>query len=485
MKTPYGFLPFRFERRGKNILLINDVGDHHFLSNEIFQKFIEQKLDAKNDDLLDLQSKFMTCIENLPQNIELLATRYRTKKRNLYESTALHMFVITQRCNQKCAYCHASSAPEDAGTNYDMDFQTARRCVDLVFASPSPHIKIEFQGGEPTLNFPTIIEIVTYAKEINQEAKKNLEFVICTNLTRITEDHVKFIKNNQIIVSTSLDGPRDLHNRYRRFHNGTGTYDIVIENLNIVRNEIGYDNVSALMTTTPYNIKYLKEVIDEYIRQSFSSIFIRMINPYGAAAHSSREFGYSESKFVSAYRNALEYIINLNLSGISISEEYATLMLFRIMTPFSDGFVDLQSPSGAGIGGAIYDINGDVYIADEARMLAKMNGDKTFCLGNVHQNSWKDMFCGEKLKNITEATCIESLPGCAWCVYQPYCGTDPIRNYIQFGRYDAGGKRSEACNKNKAIFDLLFEYLEEGRDDIQDVFWSWITNRNVSNVAIN
>jgi sulfatase maturation enzyme AslB (radical SAM superfamily) len=56
------------------------------------------------------------------------------------------MVVVTLRCNQICSYCHASSKDVNA-KNYDMDLNTARKVVDMIFESPSPSIKIEFQGA--------------------------------------------------------------------------------------------------------------------------------------------------------------------------------------------------------------------------------------------------------------------------------------------------------------------------------------------------
>lgn len=78
------------------------------------------------------------------------------------------------------------------------------------------------------------------------------------------------------------------------------------------------------------------------------------------------------------------------------------------MTPFSTGFVDLQSPSGAGIAGAIYFYNGDVYPADEARMLAT-TGDEKFKMGNVFKDEYTSMFQSRVLKDIVWNSCVECL----------------------------------------------------------------------------
>ena len=88
--------------------------------------------------------------EALP--VELLAVKLRTRKRRLAELTALHMFVVTLRCEHTCRYCQVSRQ-STAESEFDMSEETAEAALELVFRSPSPQIKIEFQGGESLLNF--------------------------------------------------------------------------------------------------------------------------------------------------------------------------------------------------------------------------------------------------------------------------------------------------------------------------------------------
>ena len=210
-------------------------------------------------------------------------------------------------------------------------------------------------------------------------------------------------------------------------------------------------------------------------------MFLRSLNPYGLAAEKPEELGYSMSYFSQKFEDTLDYIIDLNLKGTNFSEFFTTLLLTRILTPFSTGFVDLQSPSGAGISGVIYDYNGDVYPADEARMLSRM-GDKRFLMGNVFTDSFADIFGGATLREIVNKSIVEVMPGCASCVYRTYCGADPIRSYLETG--DVMGKRpgSSFCEKNKAIFEIIFRKLREQDDDVMDVFWSWISRRPLSEV---
>ncbi len=483
MSQTYRFLPFRFERLADQVLLANDIGEYLFVNEPTFEALVRKQLDPTCQEYKDLKAKSLIWDGQLHHVIDLLATKFRTKKQFLYNFTSLHMFVLTRRCNQKCLYCHASSVGSDSAAFFDMDRATAKKCVDLAFMSPSPAIKIEFQGGEPLLNFEILKEIVEYAGEVNEKAGKHLEFVICSNLLALDKKKLDYIKSKNIFISTSLDGPRHLHDTFRKKRDGGGSYETVTRHLALAQAELGRDKVSALMTVTRSNIERLNEVVEEYLKLNLGSIFLRMINPLGFAYREWDKVGYSVEAFIRAYIKTLEYIIQINRSGVHFPEMLATILLARIQTPFSTGFVDLQSPAGVGISGVIYDINGDVYVSDEARMLSQATGDKKFCIGNVHHHSWSEIFGDTKLREIIRYSCIEALPGCAWCVFQPYCGADPVRNYAVYGEMIGKRPENDFCRKHKALFRLFFGYLARNDNETENIFWSWLTNRSLDEIA--
>lgn len=476
----YKILPFNYEEKFGEILITGLAGDFYFLSKESFSALISHALDSKSTVYQDLKSKHFIADskENLYTAIDSTANRYRSKKGFLKYFTVLHMMVITLRCNQKCQYCQVSCAEENA-SQYDMKPQTARKIIDFIFQTPSKSVKIEFQGGESLLNWETIQESVLYAKELNKKYSKNLEFVICTNLTSKINNKMDFIKEHNIAISSSLDGTKEIHDYHRIHKDGSGTYDVFMKNLNFVRaNNSEINNVGALMTTTSFSLTRIKDIVDEYIYHSFDGIFLRSINPYGFANENKNKIGYGADAFVRMYKEGLEYIIQKNKEGIFFPEYYTTLLLTRILTPFPTAFVDLQSPSGAGISGVIYDYNGDIYPADEGRMLARM-GDQYFKMGNVYENSYQEVFNGKMIRKLVENSCLEIMPVCSECVYSPYCGADPIRNYLE--TKDVIGDRidSDFCRKNTAIFDYLFSILKQNDPETMDILWSWIQRKPI------
>ena len=112
-----------------------------------------------------------------------------------------------------------------------MSKETADKALALVFRSPSPLIKIEFQGGEPLINFGLIQYIVENAEAINRVEKRDLEFVIATNLALISDEILNYCKAHNILISTSLDGPADLHNRNRPRPGGNPINELSLESI--------------------------------------------------------------------------------------------------------------------------------------------------------------------------------------------------------------------------------------------------------------
>src|SRR5215472_14342094 len=124
---------------------------------------------------------------------ELLAIKLRTRYKRLSEFTGLHIFVVSLRCEHSCPYCQVYRQSQDK-QQYDMTEGMPSKAIDLTLRSPSTNIKIEFQGGEPLLNFDVIKYIILEAKERNRTIRKNLAFVIATNLALATEEILQFCR---------------------------------------------------------------------------------------------------------------------------------------------------------------------------------------------------------------------------------------------------------------------------------------------------
>ena len=478
----YKLLPFRFCKIDSRYFLSNDTGEYIFLEQNKFQSLINKKIEENSEPFYELISKFFIVEpSNLESTIEILATKFRTKKNFILNSTILHMIVPTLHCNSKCLYCQVSSKDSSA-KNCVMNFKTAKEIIYLIFQSRSDNIKIEFQGGEPLLQFELIKKIVKYSQKLSKYYHKNLEFVICTNLTLIDEEQLKFISKYPIWISTSLDGSKKIHDQNRPLRNGKSSYDLFIKKLKLTRSIIGTNRISALLTVTKIGLLNHREIVNEYINNQFHSIFLRSLNPFGLAIKNKSELEYSTSEFIDYYKKSLLYILQINIDGYFLVEEYSAIILKKILTPFSTAFVDLQSPSGLGLSCALYNYDGKIYASDEGRMLAE-TGDDTFYLGSIN-NNYEDIFSGDKIKNFIENSIAETLPECSSCPFVPFCGADPVRNYVEQNDLIGNRMKSNFCFKNKQIIKFLLEIIEKNDSKIMSVFWSWITHRALKQVEL-
>jgi uncharacterized protein len=270
-------LPIRFERlRADRYLVNNFVGDGLLLTHQELDRIVSLDL-VPGDGLYERAfEKLLVSAKGQQSQLQLLAMRLRSRMAFLQQPTALHIFVVTLRCEHSCPYCQVSRRSVDRD-RYDMSTDTAMRALRVALSAPPPTIKIEFQGGEPLLNFPLIRQIVEAARR-DKPPSKTIEFVIATNLALLDDDVLAFCRENSILLSTSLDGPADLHNRNRP-RPGGNSHQMAVDGIRRAQTTLGHDQVGALMTTTEASLDRVEDIINEYLRLDLEGIFLRPLSP--------------------------------------------------------------------------------------------------------------------------------------------------------------------------------------------------------------
>jgi His-Xaa-Ser system radical SAM maturase HxsB len=449
---------YKFKRFDhSNILVVNDYGRWVFLSNEEFDKLRKEDIDSelykKLDDILLTE-------KNSRELIELI----RTKNMLICQGPSLHIVVPTLRCNQKCLYCHSKAKPSDA-KGFDMDKETAKKVVDFIFQSPSQHISIEFQGGEPLLNFPMVKYIIEYSEELNRRYKKDLKLGLVTTLTLMTDEILDFLVKHRVGICTSLDGPEELHNKNRPYLGGGASYKDVVKWIKPIWNKSPF-KLNALMVPTRFSLNYAKEIVDEYIEKGLDRIQIKFLNKLGYAEKSWDKIGYTPEEFLEYWRKSLDYIITLNKKGNSLYEVITKHILEKIFTDGNSTYLDLMSPCGAAIGQLAYDQNGDIFTCDEARMY------ELFKLGNVKNDSYKDVLTSTQTCSIVAASTNDTLL-CDACIWKPYCGVCPVCNYSEQGNLIPKLALSNRCKIYKGIFEYIFQKILLD-NEAKEVFMKWL-----------
>jgi uncharacterized protein len=142
----------------------------------------------------DLKAKHIIYDDTCSPLLDVLATKIRTKYDHLSGGTKLHILVVTLRCEHSCQYCQVSRQTTTKG-EFDMSEATANRSISLILDSPSPHVTLELQGGEPLLAFDMIRYIVPRAKEQARMRGKGLDIVVTTNLACATDDMLTYFRD--------------------------------------------------------------------------------------------------------------------------------------------------------------------------------------------------------------------------------------------------------------------------------------------------
>lgn len=470
--TGIKLLPFNFKRlnSGKE-LIISMVGDYLIVPYGTVKDLVNKNTSKLSEDLYyDLLSNHIISDSDNIKSLELLANRYRAKKTNAFNFAQLHIFVITLRCDHTCQYCQVSRVSQNK-EKFDFSHLNLYKGINLMLASPENDITMEFQGGEALLAFDLIKDAIAYTKEEAKKLNKRINYVVCTNLAPINSEILEFCKLENVLVSCSLDGHEELHNENRK-RPGRNSYSLVEKGLNLSFEIVGRENVSALMTTTTLSLEHPIKIIDEYRKFGFKSIFLRPISPYGFATKN-KNSNYQTDEFIKFYSEGLDYILELNRNGEYFKETYTSILLKKILTAYSENYVDLMSPSGLINSVIVYDYDGKIFLSDESRMLAQMK-DFTFQIGTVN-DSWETLLANPVIEKIGDAGINDCLAGCSTCAYNIYCGADPVVHHATQGDMYGFRPDSSFCQRNMSVLDIIFNKIDEEPDTLE-IFKSWVNN---------
>jgi His-Xaa-Ser system radical SAM maturase HxsB len=455
------------------VLVSNDLGDYAVLTASESAALSAGGASLPALRRMDLDARNLLHPRPPEAWSKLERAAHRTRKSFLLEGPALHIFVVTLRCDHSCQYCQVSRAKLDA-SGFDMSEDDAEAALDRVFESPAETLTIEFQGGEPALRFDLVRRIVEGADRRNADAGKALRFSMVSTLHHLDRRALEFCAEHGIHLSTSIDGGPAVHDAQRP--NPTrDAWSRTIGTLSEARAVLGHEGVVALPTVTRRALDDPRGLVDLYRELGFSSIFLRPVSPYGFARKTRRSLGYDMPAFLRFYETALDYILELNTRDIAFEEVYASVLLRHIMTPFHSGYVDLRSPAGAGLGVLVYNYDGQVYPSDEARMAAE-TGDARFALGPVSR-PLDELLASPAMRWLRAGAVAEELPGCRECAFVPFCGADPVYHAAVQG--DPIGRRGESdfCAKHLGLFRLLFRRLADADPETLRTFTAWATAR--------
>ncbi len=458
----------QFRALGGKVLVTAEGGRSAVLSEADYRRYLSGKVSAEEDLGKELADKGF-----LRNRQDFRGLAEESLRRNLldWRGPNVHTVVVTLRCNFKCLYCHASVV-DPSRTDMDMTPETAQAVVDLIFQSPSPTLMIEFQGGEPLLNWPVVKFITRYARKKNEAHGKTLHLGLISNFSLLDDEKIDFLLEQGVSFCTSLDGPAEVHNANRVFWGGN-THEQVTAGLRRIqeRRKAGAkaDSPNAICTVTRNSFGHHQAIVDQLVGLGLERIQLGPLDPVGFARRSWSKIGYTSAEYLEFYERTLDYAIALNLKGVKVYEKMAMILLLRMLEGEHWRF-----PNADGLARLAYNWNGDVYTGEDARLLAN-EGDEFFKLGNAAGARLGDLLDHPTVKAAALAASTGGQPMCFQCAYQKSCTVMPVYNFETqaslWGQMPSNGW----CEKMMGIFDILNRKLED--PGARRVLESWLEYR--------
>ena len=235
--------------------------DKEQLVESVWQKY-RDKDGVCSSDILECYNQVEQLEKNKklfsPDTFEPMAGKLKQKTAGVVKALCLH---VAHTCNLNCAYCFASQGKYN-GDRAVMSFETGKRALDFLVENSGTrrNLEVDFFGGEPLMNFDVVKKLVAYARSIEKEKNKNFRFTLTTNGVLIDDDVIEFANKEMSNVVLSLDGRKEVHDRYRVDYNGKGSWEKIVPKFQKLVEARGGKNYYMRGTFTHQNPDFLNDI---------------------------------------------------------------------------------------------------------------------------------------------------------------------------------------------------------------------------------
>lgn len=191
-------------------------------------------------------------------SFEPMAGTLKARTSGVVKALCLH---IAHTCNLNCSYCFASQGKYH-GERALMSFEVGKRALDFLVENSGTrrNLEVDFFGGEPLMNFEVVKKLVAYARSIEKEKNKNFRFTLTTNGVLVDDDVIDFSNKEMSNVVLSLDGRKEVHDRYRVDYAGNGSWEKIVPKFQKFVNARGGKNYYMRGTFTHANPDFLEDI---------------------------------------------------------------------------------------------------------------------------------------------------------------------------------------------------------------------------------
>lgn len=227
--------------------IISELCEKYNVDKDEVAECLEQIEELKADDQLFT-----------PDTYENMAPELKKRTSGVIKALCLH---VSHACNLVCEYCFAGQGRYH-GKSALMSFDVGKRALDFLIENSGSrrNLEVDFFGGEPLLNFDVVKRLVAYARSVEKEHNKNFRFTLTTNGMLIDDEVIDFCNREMSNVVLSLDGRREIHDRYRVDAKGNGSYDVIVPKFRRLVEARGDKSYYMRGTFTHANPDFLKDI---------------------------------------------------------------------------------------------------------------------------------------------------------------------------------------------------------------------------------
>ncbi len=368
-----------------------------------------------------------------PDTFESMAGKLKEKTSGVVKALCLH---IAHTCNLNCSYCFASQGKYH-GDRAVMSYEVGKRALDFLIENSGSrrNLEVDFFGGEPLMNFEVVKQLVAYARSVEKEKDKNFRFTLTTNGMLIDDEVIEFANREMSNVVLSLDGRKEIHDRFRVDYAGKGSFDRIVPKFQKLVEARGGKNYYMRGTFTHANPDFLTD-IKTMLDLGFTEL---SMEPVVCASGDPSELTEEDKPIVmEQYEKLAELMIKRD-------DEGKPFTFYHYMIDLKGGPCIYKRISGCGSGTEYMAVTpwGDLYPCHQ------FVGEEGFKLGDI----WQGVTNTEAQREFADCN-VYARPDCHSCWAKLYCSggcaanayhsTGSVRGIYKYG-CDLFKKRMECA----------------------------------------
>lgn len=335
-----------------------------------------------------------------PDSFEPMAGHLKEKTAGVVKALCLH---VAHTCNLNCSYCFASQGKYH-GDRAVMSFEVGKQALDFLVENSGNrrNLEVDFFGGEPLMNFDVVRKLVAYARSIEGQHNKKFRFTLTTNGLLIDDDVIEFANKEMSNVVLSLDGRKEVHDRFRVDYAGNGSYEQIVPKFQKLVAARGGKNYYMRGTFTHANPDFLED-IKQMLALGFTEL---SMEPVVCAPGDPSELTQEDLPIVlSQYEKLAELMLERD-------KEKKPFTFYHYMIDLNGGPCIYKRISGCGSGTEYMAVTpwGDLYPCHQ------FVGEEEFKLGDI----WNGVTNQERQQEFAGCN-VYARPECRDCWARLYC----------------------------------------------------------------